>query len=60
LINSSTENLVYHLTLNECDSEAVFDDNNLPRGICDDKVTAYALCTFNIIIGWATGGDYVR
>jgi hypothetical protein len=60
LIDSSAENLVYHLTLNECDDEAVFDDNDLPLGICDDNVTAYGLCRFNIVIGWATGGDYVR
>jgi hypothetical protein len=60
LIDSSAANLVYHLTLNECDGEAVFDDNNLPYGVCSDNATAYNLCTFNIVIGWATGGDYVR
>lgn len=59
MIDSSVSNLVYHLSLSECDPEVVYDDNNLPNGPCDNNVTAYSLCTFNIIIGWGTGGDYV-
>ncbi|UJR36615.1 hypothetical protein I4U23_029335, partial [Adineta vaga] len=59
LIDSSASPYVHHLTLCECDATAVFNDDNLPQGNCDDNVTAYSLCTFNIIMAWATGGDYL-
>ncbi len=38
LINSSAPNLVYHLTLDECDADAQFDDSNLPSGIATTTV----------------------
>ena len=38
----------------------MFDDNNLPRGMCDMNASAYSACTYNIVVGWATGGDLVR
>ena len=58
--NADTQNLVYYLSLSECNPEAVFDDDNLPRGICDRNVTVFSQCTDNIIIGWGKGGDNVR
>ena len=58
--SADDQNLVYHLSLSECNPEAAFDDNNLPRGICDRNATAYSQCTYNIVIGWGKGGDRVR
>lgn len=43
----------------ECNPSAVFDDNNLPSGICDDLGEVLVPCTSNIATGWAVGGDYV-
>ena len=62
VLQSSPENqnLVYHLSLSECNLGAVFDDDNLPRGICDGNVTAFSQCTYNIVIGWGKGGNGVR
>jgi hypothetical protein len=44
----------------ECAPDAVFDDANLPDGLCDDIEDKQAeLCSSNIATGWAVGGDYV-
>lgn len=44
----------------ECNPTAVFDDNNLPDGLCDDIYQLLAECSSNIASGWAVGGDAVR
>jgi hypothetical protein len=51
--------LIHHLLLYECDPTAVFDDNNLPDGVCDDVSSKTDLCSSNIATGWAVGGDFV-
>jgi hypothetical protein len=43
----------------ECDPSAVFDDKNLPSGVCDDIGNYIGPCASNIATGWAVGGDYV-
>ncbi len=59
MVNSSNVDLVHHLLLYECDPTAVFNDSNLPDGICDDLSDQTYLCSWNIATGWAVGGDYV-
>jgi hypothetical protein len=59
LVNSSNVDLVHHLLLYECDPTVVFNDSNLPDGICDDILDQTELCSWNIATGWAVGGDYV-
>ena len=43
----------------ECDPTAVFDDNNLPDGLCDDIYENRFMLLSNIATGWAVGGDDV-
>jgi hypothetical protein len=43
----------------ECNPSAVFDDKNLPEGICDDIDSQLENCSSNIATGWAVGGDAV-
>jgi hypothetical protein len=43
----------------ECDPSAVFDDKNLPSGVCDDIGNYIGPCASNIATAWAVGGDYV-
>ena len=43
----------------ECDPSVVFNDSNLPTGICDELAADIAPCASNIATGWAVGGDYV-
>jgi len=43
----------------ECNPTAVFDDNNLPDGICDEVYRDVGQCSSNIAVGWAVGGDDV-
>ena len=43
----------------ECDPTAVFDDSNLPGGLCDELAVDIAPCASNIATGWAVGGDFV-
>jgi len=59
MIDPSNVDLVHHLLLYECDPAAIFDDNNLPDGLCDDLINKTDLCSSNIATGWAVGGDSV-
>ncbi|CAF3448817.1 unnamed protein product [Rotaria sp. Silwood1] len=59
LIDASNLDLVHHLLFYECDSTAVFDDTNLPDGLCDDLTNKTELCSANIATGWAVGGDFI-
>ncbi len=43
----------------ECDPRMVYDDNNLPEGLCDDMPAAIGPCIVNIATGWAVGSDEV-
>ena len=43
----------------ECNPTAVFDDNNLPDGLCDVIYMQLTECSANIATGWAVGGDHV-
>jgi hypothetical protein len=43
----------------ECNPTGIFDDNNLPDGLCDQIYQSVSSCTANIAAGWAVGGDDV-
>jgi hypothetical protein len=43
----------------ECDPRMIYDDNDLPQGLCDDILGYIVPCTVNIATGWAVGGDKV-
>jgi len=58
LLDSTNRDIVHHLLIYECDPTAVFDDNNLPDGICD-YMDNIAPCASNLATGWAVGGDDV-
>ncbi|CAF2373593.1 unnamed protein product [Rotaria sp. Silwood2] len=57
IIDPNNRDLVHHLLLYECNPTAVFDDNNLPDGLCDEIMPKIAECASNIASGWAVGGD---
>ncbi|CAF0842897.1 unnamed protein product [Didymodactylos carnosus] len=57
LIDVQNRDLVHHLLMYECDPLAIFNDENLPEGICNDISTKINLCSSNIANGWAVGGD---
>lgn len=59
MVDPANIDLVHHLLMYECDPAAVFDDNALPEGVCDDMYRELAPCTSNIATGWAVGGDPV-
>lgn len=59
MIDPANRDIVHHLLMYECDPTAVFDDNNLPAGLCDEMYLQFAPCTSNIATGWAVGGDSV-
>ncbi|CAF5192478.1 unnamed protein product, partial [Rotaria magnacalcarata] len=59
LIDPANRDLVHHLLVYECDSATIFDDANLPDGLCDDIFPKLQLCTTNIASIWAVGGDEV-
>ena len=43
----------------ECNPTAIFDDNSLPDGLCNDISREIAPCSGNIATAWAVGGDEV-
>jgi hypothetical protein len=43
----------------ECAPKAVFDDDNLPDGICDQIYREIEPCATNLATTWAVGGDTV-
>jgi hypothetical protein len=43
----------------ECDPRMIYDDNDLPQGLCDHISAAIGPCITNIATGWAVGGDDV-
>ncbi|CAF1123173.1 unnamed protein product [Adineta ricciae] len=59
IIDPANVDLVHHLLLYECDPAAVFDEKNLPDGLCDDFAEKLELCSSNIATGWAIGGDFL-
>ncbi|CAF3197010.1 unnamed protein product [Rotaria socialis] len=59
LVDSGNQDLVHHLLLHECNPSAVFDDKNLPSGVCDEIVIQIESCYTNFVTVWAVGGDYV-
>jgi hypothetical protein len=60
MIDPANRDLVHHLLMYECDSTAVFDDNSLPDGLCNDIYSKVSPCSSNIATGWAVGGDEVN
>ncbi len=59
IVDSANRDIVHHLLMYECNPTAVFDDSNLPAGLCDDMYPRIAPCVSNIATGWAVGGDTV-
>jgi hypothetical protein len=59
MIDPANRDIVHHLLMYECNPTAVFDDNNLPDGVCDEVYGYLGQCTSNIAVGWAVGGDDV-
>ena len=59
LINSTNRDIVHHLLLYECDPLALFNDSNLPEGVCDDIYDKIGPCASNLASAWAVGGDDV-
>jgi hypothetical protein len=59
LIDENNSDLVHHLLLHECNPSFIFDDNNLPDGICDEIYNQTEACSSSIATGWAVGGDHV-
>jgi hypothetical protein len=59
MIDPVNVDILHHMLNYECDPSAVFDDSNLPHGICDELADDIAPCASNIATGWAVGGDYV-
>ncbi len=43
----------------ECDPRIVYDDNDLPEGLCNHMLAAISPCTINAATAWAVGGDEV-
>lgn len=59
MLNSTNRDIVHHLLMYECDPTAIFSDDNLPEGVCDDLYDKISACTANIATAWAVGGDTV-
>lgn len=59
MIEKESFDLVHHLVLFECNPSPIFDDNNLPGGVCDDISDKILSCLANIATTWAIGGDHV-
>lgn len=59
MIDPTNVDIVHHLLMYECDPASVFDDDNLPEGLCDDMAVTFSPCSSNIANGWAVGGDPV-
>ncbi|CAF2134802.1 unnamed protein product [Rotaria magnacalcarata] len=59
LVDSDNQDLVHHLLLHECSPSAIFDDKNLPSGVCDEIVIPIESCSTNFVTVWAIGGDSV-
>lgn len=57
IIDPNNRDLVHHLLMYECNPTMVFDDNNLPDGLCDEMYQQIGGCMSNIASGWAVGGD---
>ncbi|CAF4000838.1 unnamed protein product [Rotaria sordida] len=60
LIDPQNSDLVHHLDLYECDPTAMFNDDNLPDGLCDEIADQIKLCASNLATVWAVGGDVMR
>ncbi|CAF2918621.1 unnamed protein product [Rotaria sp. Silwood2] len=59
MVDSNNRDIVHHVVLFECNPTAVFDDNNLPEGICDEITRSISSCTVNTATVWAVGGDEI-
>ena len=51
--------IVHHVQMYECTPKAVFDDANLPDGVCDQIYREIEPCATNLATTWAVGGDTV-
>ncbi|CAF5149176.1 unnamed protein product, partial [Rotaria sp. Silwood1] len=60
IIDSNNRDLVHHVVLYECNPTTMFDDNNLPIGVCDEISESISACSANIATTWAVGGDDVN
>ncbi|CAF4482771.1 unnamed protein product, partial [Rotaria sp. Silwood2] len=59
LVDFGNRDIVHHLLLHECTPSTIFDDNNLPSGVCDEIMSQVESCSTNFVTVWAVGGDYM-
>ena len=60
MIEKENLDLVHHFVLFECDPSFPIDDNNLPKGVCDDITAKIVPCLAKLATTWAVGADQVR
>ena len=59
MLDTDNVDLVHHFDFLECDPSAVFDDDALPQGSCDESIDKIRLCVSNFATAWAVGGNLV-
>ncbi|UJR19902.1 hypothetical protein I4U23_023034 [Adineta vaga] len=59
LLDSDNRDFVHHMNIYECDSQAQFDDKNLPDDVCDHIRDQITLCSSTIVGVWSVGGDEI-
>ncbi len=59
MIDPANRDIVHHLLMYECNPTPLYNDTDLPEGLCDDMYLELAPCVTHIAIGWAVGGDAV-
>ncbi|CAF2811795.1 unnamed protein product, partial [Rotaria sp. Silwood2] len=57
MIDPNNRDIVHHVVLMECNLTVVFDDNNLPDGICDEIIESILPYATNVTAVWTVGGD---
>ncbi|CAF1509309.1 unnamed protein product [Rotaria sp. Silwood1] len=60
LIDPDNRDIVHHLVLSECKPTAVFDDNSLPHGICDEITESIFPCFSSIASIWVVDDEIVE
>ncbi|CAF2880902.1 unnamed protein product [Rotaria sp. Silwood2] len=59
MVDPNNRDIVHHIVLMECDSIAVFNDNKLPDGPCDEISENIFSCVRTLTTVWAVRGDEI-
>ena len=60
MIAQANRDLAHLLLMYECNQYAVFDEADLPEGLCNDGfVDPIEYMCMNLALGWTIGGAYV-